>query len=214
MACCSIPCADTSRFFSQLARLYRWRFQMFGLEKSQRQLIAGIERAGIGDAELLEVGCGIGYLHQALLQGGASRATGIDLSARMLDEARRLARADDLTDRIDYRQGDFVKLADTVPTADITLLDKVVCCYPDPERLLKLALAKTRRVLALTYPRDRGFTRAGVALMTAVLKLSGSEFRPYIHAPAAIDRWIITEGFRQQSRVLTFEWVTAIYVRG
>lgn len=213
MACCSIPCADTSRFFSQLARLYRWRFQIFGLEKSQRQLLAGIERAGIGDAELLEVGCGIGYLHQALLQRGAVRATGIDLSARMLDEARRLARANGLAERTDYRQGDFAELDDNALRADITILDKVVCCYPDPERLLKLALTRTRRVMALTYPRDRLYTRAGVTLMTTLLKLTGSGFRPYIHKPTAIEHWINREGFQCRSRTLTFEWISAIYVR-
>jgi magnesium-protoporphyrin O-methyltransferase len=214
MACCSIPCADTSRFFSQLTRLYRWRFRLFGLEKCQRQMISGIEQVGINNAELLEVGCGIGYLHQALLQAGAARATGIDLSARMLAEAQRQAELSGLTGRTAYRQGDFVELAVSVPMADIVILDKVVCCYPDPERLLKLALAGTRQVIALTYPRDRLFTRAGVALMTVSLRLAGSGFRPYVHKPADIERWINASGFRRHSQALTFEWATDVYVRG
>jgi magnesium-protoporphyrin O-methyltransferase len=213
MACCSIPCADTSRFFSQLVRLYRWRFRLFGLEKNQHQLISGLEQTGIENAELLEVGCGIGYLHQALLQAGAASATGIDMSARMLAEAQARAEASGLAGRTDYRQGDFADLADSVPMADIAIVDKVVCCYPEPERLLRQTLARTRRVIALTYPRDRLITRAGIALMTALLKLTGCGFRPYVHKPADIERWISAGGFRRLSQALTFEWATDIYIR-
>ncbi len=213
MACCSVPCADTSRFFSQLARLYRWRFRLFGLEKNQRQMLDLLERAGIEGSDLLEIGCGIGYLHHALLRSGAARATGIDMSARMLGEARRLAQTSGLAGRTEYRQGDFVELTDRIAMADIVILDKVVCCYPDPERLLEHALSRSRHVIALTYPRDRLFMRAGVALMTAALKLAGSGFRPYVHNPADIERWISAGGFRSRGRALTFEWRTEVYVR-
>jgi 2-polyprenyl-3-methyl-5-hydroxy-6-metoxy-1,4-benzoquinol methylase len=91
MACCSLPCTDTSRFFSRLTRLYRWRFRLFGFEKTQRQLLAGIRQHGLAEANLLEIGCGAGHLHQALLQAGARQAVGVDLSARLLEEARREA---------------------------------------------------------------------------------------------------------------------------
>ncbi len=213
MACCSIPCADTSRVFSKLAPLYRWRFHLFGLEKNQRQMIGLLDQTGIDNAQLLEIGCGIGYLHQALLRDGAERATGIDMSARMLSEAHRLAQASGLAGRTDYHQGDFVELADSVPMADITILDKVICCYPDPEQLMKLALAKTRRVMALTYPRNRLPTRIGVALMTGLLRLAGCGFRPYLHNPADIERWITAEGFRRHDSEQTFEWSTDVYLK-
>ncbi len=214
MACCSIPCTDTSRFFSRLARFYRWRFRVFGFEKTQRQLLAGIRQACIEEATLLEIGCGAGHLHQALLQSGARHAVGVDLSARLLEEARRQAQQAGLAARTDYLQGDFVALADEIPPADIAILDKVVCCYPDPERLLAAALEKTRRVLALTYPRDRVVTRSGVALMAALLRLAGSSFRPYVHSPAAIDGWITAGGFQRRYSKRTYAWQTDVYVRG
>ncbi len=213
MACCSIPCNDTSRFFSRLARLYRWRFRLFGFEKTQRQLLEGIRQAGLEEATLLEIGCGAGHLHQALLQAGARQAVGVDLSARLLGEARRQAQQAGLSARTDYRQGDFVALADEIPAADIAILDKVVCCYPDPERLLAAALDRTRRVLALTYPRDRLLTRSGVALMAALLRLTGCRFRPYVHDPASIERWIRHAGFRRHCRARTFAWLTEIHLR-
>lgn len=213
MSCCSIPCTDTSRFFSRLTRLYRWRFCLFGFEKSQRQLIDGIRHAGLEGKTLLEIGCGAGHLQRALLQAGAHQGVGIDLSARLIGEARLEAQRDGLAARTDYRQGDFVALADEIQPADIVVLDKVVCCYPDAERLLAAALNRTQRVLALTYPRDRAATRAGVALMTALLRLISCRFRPYVHEPASIERWITHAGFHRHSRSHTFAWVTDIYLR-
>jgi 2-polyprenyl-3-methyl-5-hydroxy-6-metoxy-1,4-benzoquinol methylase len=213
MSCCSIPCTDTSRFFSRLTRLYRWRFCLFGFEKSQRQLIDGIRRAGVEGKTLLEIGCGAGHLQRALLQAGAHQGVGVDLSARLIGEARLEAQRAGLDARTDYRQGDFVDLADKIKPADIVVLDKVVCCYPDAERLLKVALDRTQRVLALTYPRDRVTTRAGVALLTALLRLTGCHFRPYVHDPASIEHWIRRGNFHPHSRLHTFAWVTEIHLR-
>ena len=197
MACCSLPSADTSRFFSRQARLYRWRFRLFGFEQSQRQLIEGIRQTGLEGKTLLEIGCGAGHLHQALLQAGARQSVGVDLAAHLLEEARRGAQQAGLAARTDYRHGDFVQLAGEIPVADIAILDKVVCCYPDPERLLAASMDRTRRVLALTYPRDRLLTRTGVALMAALLRLTGCRFRPYVHDPASIEHWIRRAGFRR-----------------
>jgi 2-polyprenyl-3-methyl-5-hydroxy-6-metoxy-1,4-benzoquinol methylase len=213
MSCCSIPCTDTSRFFSRLTRLYRWRFSLFGFEKSQRQLIDGIRHAGLEGKTLLEIGCGAGHLQRALLQAGAYHGVGVDLSARLIGEARLEAQRAGLAAHTDYRLGDFVDLADEIAPADIVVLDKVVCCYPDAERLLAAAIDRTQRVLALTYPRNRAATRAGVALMTALLRLAGCRFRPYVHEPASIEHWITRGGFHLHSRSHTFAWVTDIHLR-
>jgi len=173
----------------------------------------GIRRAGLDGAELLEVGCGTGGLHRALLRAGAARATGVDLSAGMLATARAEAGAQGLEDRTDYRQGDFVQIADVVPEADVTILDKVVCCYPDWEVLLDRSLAKTRRVYALTYPRDRAFTRAAIRLMSLGLDLLGCCYQPYLHPPDAIRARILGQGFQRVYTALTTSWHTEVYVR-
>ena len=214
MSCCTIPCSDTNRFFSRLAALHRWRFRLFGFEATQKHLIEGIRNVGMENATLLEIGCGVGQLHQYLLQQGASTAVGVDISPRMLEEARRLAQQSGLSDRTRYYPGDFVELADVLEEADIAILDKVVCCYPEPERLLNATLDRTRRVIALTYPRDRRITRTGVAVLASLMKLLGSAFRPYVHDPADIRRWITRRGFVLQGEpVMTTTWQTEIYCR-
>ena len=62
-------------------------------------LVDALTEAGIRDRSVLDVGCGIGDLALATLGGGASRATGIDLSARAIEHAAMLARDRGLSDR-------------------------------------------------------------------------------------------------------------------
>jgi len=213
MSCCSHSGA-AGRFFSRFARRYRKRYLKKGFEPSQVQLIRGLEQAGINGAAVLEIGCGVGYLHQALLESGADRAAGVDLSDAMLDEARRLARERGLDQRVEYRVGDFVELADTLGEADIAILDKVVCCYPDAEALLRRSLEKTGRVYALTYPRERWFVCLGVAVGAFALWLIRSTFRSYVHDPAQIEAWITARGFAKVYQAQTPVWLTQVYVRG
>jgi magnesium-protoporphyrin O-methyltransferase len=130
MSTCCLQNRETGRFFGWFAKRYRRRFVRKGLEPSQKHLIKGLGKVGFSGARLLEIGCGTGYLHQQLLRSGADSAVGIDLSARMLEEARAEARAHGLAERTEYREGDFVELAEGLGRADIVILDKVICCYP------------------------------------------------------------------------------------
>lgn len=213
MACCCPEACAAADFFSRFARRYRKLYRRKGLERTQRQLVAGLKKEGITGARLLEIGCGVGYLHQQLLKQGAAGAIGVDLSDRMIAEARAAAAEQGLADRVDYRVGDFVFLAPQLPAGDVTLLDKVVCCYPDARSLIETSLAKTDRLYALTFPRDRILTRFGVAAMALLLRLAGSRFRSYVHDPRAIEAWITGHGWRKACEAQTPVWLTQVYVR-
>jgi len=73
--------------FSFFARRYRKRFTRKGFEPSQKQLLAGLRQAGYGGKMVLEIGSGVGHLHQTLLEQGAQSAVGIDLASSMVEEA-------------------------------------------------------------------------------------------------------------------------------
>ena len=191
----------------------RRRFERKGFEASQDQLIAGLEQAGFQGATLLDIGCGVGHLHQSLLERGARMAVGIDLAPKMLAEATDWARQRGLGDRVRYMQGDFIDLGDSVDTADVCILDKVVCCYPDAKGLLRTSLVKTRQAYALTYPRNRWFVRLGVRAWNTALWILRSDFRTYVHDPTLIERLIIGEGFEKRFEDQTPEWLTQVYVR-
>ncbi|TAM48454.1 MAG: methyltransferase domain-containing protein [Gammaproteobacteria bacterium] len=213
MSCCCTPSGGIGKFFGHFARRYRRRYARRGFEPAQRQLIEGLRLAGFADASLLEIGCGVGYLHQQLLREGAGHALGVDISEEMLAQARLAARDAGLAGRTEYRQGDFVNIAGGIEPADVALLDKVVCCYPDAEALVTRSVSKTRRVYALTYPRDRSINRLGVRVLDFFLWLVRSGFRTYVHDPRRIESWIAAAGFKKRYENRTFLWLTQVYVR-
>lgn len=213
MQCCAPSAKEAGRFFSWFARRSRRHYQKRGLGKTQRQLLDGIRAQGVAGASVLDVGCGVGFLHQELLIQGAARSTGVDLSESMIAEARTLARERALEARTDYRLGDFMDIAEALPQADVTVLDKVVCCYPDAEGLISGSIEKTARVYALTYPRPHLVNRILTAVEATALWLIRCNFRPYVHDPVDIERWILERGFRKQFEDSTFIWITQVYAR-
>jgi SAM-dependent methyltransferase len=213
MSCCCPHAQSASRVFSFFARRYRKRFEKHGFEPSQKHLMEGLARAGFSGASVLEIGSGVGYLHQTLLERGAASAVGIDLAPGMLAQATDRARARGLAERTRYIEGDFMTLSETLESCDVTVLDKVVCCYPDVDGLVHRSLEKTRRVYALTYPRDRWLVRFGIAVGAILMKLIGSDFRPYGHDPQRVEEWILQAGFAKVYEATTFIWLTQVYVR-
>lgn len=213
MGCCQSTVCGTGRFFSRFAGRYRKRYLRRGLEASQRQMVLGLEAVGLDGRNLLEIGCGVGYLHQELLCRGATRATGVDLSADMLREARVFAGERHVLGRVDYVEGDFVVLAPTLPPADVTLLDKVVCCYPDAYTLIATVTPHTRSYCALTYPRAHLANRIGIAALGVLMTLIRNPFRPYLYEPARVRTWFSDRGFRRVYVATTPIWLTEIYER-
>ena len=211
MTCCCPHAKSGGRIFSFFARSYRRRFADKGFEPSQQQLISGLKQVGYQNKTVLEVGSGVGYLHQTLLEQGARSAVGIDFSQEMLNEAINWAAEKDLSDRTKYIQGDFIELLDQVATADVTILDKVVCCYPFAELLVNSSTAKTKQIFALTYPRSRWFIKVAVEVMAFFLKLSRSDFRAFVHNPDDIEHWITKAGFAKSYQNQTFIWLTQVY---
>jgi SAM-dependent methyltransferase len=210
MGACCCHAQSAGRFFSFFARRSRKRYKRKGFEASQRQLIAGLEQLGYRGATVLDIGCGVGYLHQTLLERGARSAIGIDLAPKMLAEAGDWAEQRGLSERVRYIEGDFMTL-DGIDDADISLLDKVVCCYPDAQGLVEKSLARTKHIYGLTYPRDRWFIRLGVKAMAWLLWLMRSQFRSYVHDPVQIERWITEKGFHKRFEAQTAMWLTQVY---
>lgn len=213
MSCCCPHSNSANRFFSFFASRYRRRFEKKGFEPSQKQLLEGLQQAGYRDAKVLEIGSGVGHLHQTLLEQGAASAVGIDLASRMVDEAQHWAEERKLAGRTDYLEGDFMEIHQSLSGADVTVLDKVVCCYPDADGLVHASLKKTNRVYALTYPRNRWYIRTMMGISAFMLKLVRSDFRPYVHDPEVIEKWITETGFSKAYQNNNMVWLTQVYVK-
>ncbi len=213
MSCCCPHSNSANRFFSFFARRYRKRFEKKGFEPSQKQLLEGLEQAGYQDAKILEIGSGVGHLHQTLLELGAASAVGIDLASKMICEAQQWADDRGLADRTSYIEGDFMEISEAVMDADVTVLDKVVCCYPDADGLVHESLARTNRVYALTYPRNRWYVRMVMGVTAWVMKIMRSDFRSYVHDPELIEKWVSESGFGKVYQNNNLVWLTQVYVK-
>ena len=211
--CCGGTTCGIGRCFGHFSRRYTRRYERRGLEATQKQLVAGLEAIGFDGRSLLEIGCGVGYLHQHLLLRGAATAGGVDLAEAMLAEARSLAARQGLAERVRYVPGDFQVMAPELDTSDITLLDKVVCCYPDGLGLMAAAIGRTKQACALTLPRRHWFNRAAAHLGAWLFQIVGSGYRPFVHDPTAIDRQMRAAGFEPAFEARTMIWLTRIYRR-
>jgi magnesium-protoporphyrin O-methyltransferase len=217
MSCCCAPnCAaleGTNKFFNTQARRSEKLFKKKGLRKEQKYLADGIRQSGMREAEILEIGCGIGGLHLSLLKDGAAKATGFDISEKMIAAARKLSAEMGLQERTQYRRGDFVAMHDDAPTADVTILDKVICCYEEVSELIARSTAKTRRIYAVSYPRQNPFVRLVFKSTKFFLKLFRQAFHPYYHEPKQIQNWIAETGFEKVYEKETIIWLIQIFQR-
>jgi magnesium-protoporphyrin O-methyltransferase len=143
----------------------------------------------------------------------AEKATHVDASSAYLREARAEAARRDHTADITFVHADFTDVAAGLPDADIVTLDRVVCCYPDFHRLLTAAASKSRRVLAMTYPRETWCTRVAVGLDNALQRLRGDRFRGFLHPVGEMHGLLKNSGMARVFLKRLFVWELAVYTR-
>lgn len=210
MSGCCQPRAYERVFGARQARLDASRYRKRGLGGTSRRLV---ELAGdVSGATVLEVGGGVGAIELDLLAAGAERATNVELSGEYEEEAATLLAECGLGERVDRRVADFV--TEPVEPHDIVVMHRVVCCYPDVDRLVGLAARRARRRLVLTYPQERPWTRVGVWAVNLFLRVGGSGFRAFVHPFTAIAAAAGAEGLVLECREREgLIWENAAFVR-
>jgi hypothetical protein len=177
-------------------------------------LIDALEAEGVESATLLEIGGGIGAIQHELLAAGVAHATSVDASASYLEAAREESDRRGHGDRVTYRYGDFVELADSIPHADIVALDRVLNVYPDWERLAEVSAARAQRLYGLVYPRDTPMVRLVIFAMNLVLRVRRQPVRASIRAVANIERIARESGLSPHfSQSAGPAWHVAVYRR-
>ena len=177
--CCS-SCYD-SAFDGRLAQRELREYRRKGPGRASRAIADALARKGVEGRTVLDIGGGVGAVHEELLARGVARVVDIDASRSYLEAARSEATRRGVAERVTFRYGDFVALAPDVEPADLVALDRVVCCYGDVDALVSLAAARTRRRLAITIPPDARPLRAVVAVGNAWYRLTRNPYRAYIH---------------------------------
>jgi len=203
-----------NRFFgARHARRDARRYRKHGLDETAQRLVDELAGRGVDGASVLEVGGGIGDLGLELLGHGAERAVVVELSNGYDEEAQALAAEAGAEARIERRHGDFAEEEASIEPADVVVMHRVVCCYPDPELLVGAAARHARRLLALSFPRDTWWLRLGLGAANVWFRLRGG-IQTYVHPPADIVRIAESAGF---STVLdersTWIWRVAAFER-
>ena len=181
---------------SQMATFYNQKKAASELRKyrekgpipSTKALIDALVAEGVEGATVLDIGGGIGAVQHELLAAGAAHVTSVDASASYLEAAREEASRRGVEDRVTYRHGDFVELAESVPPADIVTLDRVINVYPDWQRLVELSAARAQRLYGLVYPRNTPMVRFVIFAMNLILRLRREPVRAAIRPADEIER--------------------------
>jgi magnesium-protoporphyrin O-methyltransferase len=196
MQCCQSAYDD---FFSEeQARREARRYRRKGLAAASRWVVGAVRERGIEGRTVLEPGGGIGAVEIELLKAGAAHSTVVELSPGYDGVATDLAREAGVADRLERRVGDFAE--DATEPADVVVLHRVVCCYPDYERLLGAAAAKARQTVVFTYPPRNVVSRAMLGLVNVWLRMRGSDFRTFAHPPERMVDVVRRAGFEPYAR--------------
>jgi 2-polyprenyl-3-methyl-5-hydroxy-6-metoxy-1,4-benzoquinol methylase len=183
--CCDPRGCDrvfNDQFAQRLARRYRRR----GLDPTAQRIVDLIAEQGLDGATVLEVGGGIGAIQVELLKRGAARTTNLELSPAYEKEARQLLREAGLADRAERRIIDIAAAPDDVEPADVVVLHRVVCCYPDYAKLLGAAAGHARRQVIFSHPPRNLASQAILGAQNLYFRLRGSSFRVFVHPPKAM----------------------------
>ena len=162
------------------------RYRQKGLDKTAQRMLAFLEEQGIEGATVLEIGGGVGELQIELLKQGAARTINLELSPGYEEEATRLLQECGFEERAERRLHDIAAAPTDVESADVVVLHRVVCCYPDYERLLGAAADHARRLLVFSYPPRNVFSRFLLGAENLLLRLRRKEFRSFVHRPKAM----------------------------
>jgi magnesium-protoporphyrin O-methyltransferase len=98
---------------------------------------------------------------------------------------------------VERRLHDIALDPDGIEAADIVVLHRVVCCYPDYERLLGAAAQHARRLLVFSYPPRNVVARLFVAAENFVFRVLRMEFRTFVHPPSAMLGLLDERGLRR-----------------
>ena len=185
-SCCN-PRGCDDFFGGKFARRVAKRYRKRGLDKTATRIVAFLEREGVETASVLEIGGGVGEIQLELLKRGAARAVSLELSPAYDAEALGLLREAGIDEsRVKRRLHDIAEDPDGVEPADVVVLHRVVCCYPDYERLLGAAAARAERLLVFSHPPRNVASRAFIFVQNLSLRVARKRFRTYAHPPAAM----------------------------
>ena len=177
-------------------------------------LLDRLRDATLERPSVLEIGCGTGGVGVALLEMGARSLKGVDLSAASVDLARRRAAHAGFAEQASFEVGEGAAVRGE--EHDWVVVDRVLCCDGNLDRMLEAVIGAARSRIAVSVPESRGWRGLINRPMWAaenVWDLLHQGCRGYVHDVRGIERRLASAGFRGISSGHVGLWHVGVYER-
>ncbi|HEV2139470.1 MAG TPA: methyltransferase domain-containing protein [Nitrososphaerales archaeon] len=166
-----------------------------GLDDASMVVLDALSSRDLAGSSILELGCGIGALSLELLKKGAGSVHGMDLSPAMVELARSLAAEAGVSMKASFERGDGAVAG--LPSSDVVILDKVLCCYPDVVALVANSSSAARRYYVFSLPNDKRVVTRFLRLFVPLQAIFSrrNSFRFFIHSTSQIEEKLKARGF-------------------
>ncbi len=188
-------------------------YKLKGPKKNSKPLIRLLGDLDLSGLKLLDIGGGVGTVIFELFNQGIQSAIHIDISSAYVNSFLEEAVSQSLINKIQSYQGDFIDLHQTIDPVDVVTLDKVICCYPDYEDLVRFSAQKATKWYAIVIPRDRWWVKGIHYLESKWNRLKGKHFKTFIHPVFQIENIIEKEGLCLYKKFHKREWLYCVYRR-
>ena len=187
MSGCCTPKGYSQIFSERSARAQARSYRRKGPDDTSRRIVELLKGQGVEGKTLLEVGGGIGAIQLELLKLGLARAVSIELTPTYEESAGALLREAGVESRVERRVMDFVDAGAEIEAADIVVMNRVICCYPDLPRLAGAAAEHAKGLLVMSFPKERWWTRIIAWMTNFGMAATRREFRFFLHPMRQIE---------------------------
>lgn len=208
-------CCGANKIFDlKEAEKQRRKYLRNGARSSTAALIRHMSPEVTPGQSLLDIGGGIGVLGLELKKHGLSSYISVDASSGYQKVASELLDSNKVqTMQSHFILGDFVEEQHKVDSAEHVCLDKVICCYPEMETLLRYAARKSSVQLGLSYPPSGLISKAFRSIANLYFEFRGNPFRTFIHPPNKIHQVLLNEGLVKSYSGKHFPWKVEVWKR-
>jgi magnesium-protoporphyrin O-methyltransferase len=196
-------------FSERRARSEARSYRRNGLDATSARIVQLLKEEGVEGLTLLEIGGGIGAIQIELLKAGMASVVSIELTPTYEESAAELLREAGLEGRVERKVMDFVDAGAEIPAADIVVMNRVICCYPDLPSLAGAAADHAKGLLVMSFPKERWWTRLVFWTANAGMAIARREFRVFLHPMANISAVTEHHGLKQSINRPGFFWQIA-----
>ena len=214
-SCCGRPDPRIAQHFDKRVSELAQEGEFPEMVDVSRGLLFLLSDVGNERPTLLELGCGSGAMSVTLLEAGATSVDGVDLSPESIATAARRAEMAGVSERAHFVVGDGSIVA--VESHDWVVMDRVICCFADVERLLGHAISAATERICFTVPQSRGvwglFNRIVWGFESWLTRFRRDACPGYVHSVDLMARRLRESGFELLRERRMGLWYAAVWQR-